>query len=91
MHPTFEEKVNQLFLVVIEQIRSHSTGPVNNPDTHLNQQSMGSLLATFSTMSVSIGIVMQNATTNQHNGQNIATASLAKCCQLIITLGAQAA
>jgi hypothetical protein len=52
---------------------------------------MGSLLATFSMMSVSIGIVMQNASTNQRNGQNIATASLAKCCELIITLGANAA
>jgi hypothetical protein len=52
---------------------------------------MDSLLATFSTMSVSIGIVMQNAATNQHNGQNIATASLTKCCQLIIILGSQGA
>jgi hypothetical protein len=51
---------------------------------------MGSLSATFNSMAVSIGIAMQNATTNQHNGQNIATASLAKCCQLIIEKGATA-
>lgn len=48
---------------------------------------MGSLSATFSMMSVSIGIAMQNATTNQHNGQNIATASLAACCQMILKKG----
>lgn len=51
---------------------------------------MGSLSATFSSMSVSIGIAMQNATTNQHNGQNIATTSMAMCCKLIITKGAKA-
>lgn len=49
---------------------------------------MGSLAATFSSMAVSIGIAMQNATTNQHNGQNIATTCLAQCCKLIIVKGA---
>lgn len=49
---------------------------------------MGSLAATFSSMAVSIGIAMQNATTNQHNGQNIATTCLAQCCKLIIIKGA---
>ncbi len=49
---------------------------------------MGSLAATFSSMAVSIGIAMQNATTNQHNGQNIATTCMAQCCKLIITKGA---
>ncbi|NCI49455.1 hypothetical protein GWC95_05940 [Sediminibacterium roseum] len=51
---------------------------------------MGSLSATFATMSASIGLVMQNAATNQHNCQNIATASMTKCCQLIIVLGMKA-
>lgn len=51
---------------------------------------MNSLSATFATMTQTIGLVMQNATTNQHNGQNISTASLSKCVQLIITLGMKA-
>gem|GEM_PF-3574496 len=52
---------------------------------------MNSLQETFQSMAVSIGIVMQNAATNQHNGQNIANACLAVCCKLIITKGAAAA
>jgi hypothetical protein len=48
---------------------------------------MDALKATFASMAVSIGIAMQNATTNQRNGQNIATSSLAVCCKLIIVKG----
>lgn len=61
-----------------------------NGDSQQSKQvkTMGSLAATFSSMAVSIGIAMQNATTNQHNGQNIATTCLAQCCKLIIVKGA---
>lgn len=45
---------------------------------------MNSLQATFSSMAVSIGIIMHNAATNQHNGQNIATVSMSVCCKLIL-------
>ncbi|MET0392572.1 MAG: RebB family R body protein [Chitinophagaceae bacterium] len=51
---------------------------------------MYSLQATFTTMAVSIGIAMQNASTNQHNGQNIANACLSMCCKMILTKGASA-
>lgn len=46
---------------------------------------MNSLQSTFASMAVSMGIAMQNATTNQHNGQNIANACLAVCCKLILS------
>ncbi len=45
---------------------------------------MNSLIATFSSMSVSIGIAMNNASTNQQNGQHIATATLSVCCKAIL-------
>lgn len=45
---------------------------------------MNSLQATFTSMSVSVGIAMNNASTNQHNGQNIANAALAVCCKAIL-------
>lgn len=46
---------------------------------------MNALQATFVSMSVSIGIAMHNATTNQNNGQMIATANMAMCCKLILS------
>ncbi len=46
---------------------------------------MNSLQMTFASMAASIGIAMHNATTNQRNGQLIATASTAQCCRLILS------
>jgi hypothetical protein len=46
---------------------------------------MNALQATFITMAASIGIAMQNASTNERNGQLIATAAMAKCCTLILS------
>ena len=45
------------------------------------------MLATFWTMAASIGIVMQNAATNQRNCQIIGTASLSVCTALIVKKG----
>lgn len=39
-------------------------------------------------MGNSISLLMQNATTNEHNGQLIATASTTQCCALMIAVGA---
>jgi len=50
-----------------------------------------SMTATFVTMASSIGIVMQNAATNERSGQQVANASLAVCCALIIQKGASSA
>lgn len=49
---------------------------------------MESLVSTFASMAVSIGIVMDNAATNQHNGQNIALSTTAVCCKLVVLKGA---
>jgi hypothetical protein len=46
---------------------------------------MNSLQITFVTMAASLGIAMQNASTNQRSGQIIATASLAQSCRLILS------
>jgi hypothetical protein len=48
---------------------------------------MNSLQATFASMAASLGIAMQNASTNQHNAQNIANACLSVCCRLILSKG----
>jgi hypothetical protein len=45
---------------------------------------MYSLALTFTSMASSIGIAMQNATTNQRSGQLIANASLVLSCKLIL-------
>ncbi|MBS1772055.1 MAG: RebB family R body protein [Bacteroidetes bacterium] len=45
---------------------------------------MNSLQLTFSSMAVSIGIAMDNASTNQHNCQNIANTAMASCCKMIL-------
>lgn len=50
---------------------------------------MYSLALTFTSMSSSIGIAMQNATTNQRSGQMIANASLAISCKMILSKGAK--
>lgn len=55
---------------------------------NLNTTHMNSMQAIFSSMSVSMGIAMHNASTNQHNGQNIANACLSVCCRLILSKGA---
>jgi hypothetical protein len=49
---------------------------------------MNALQYAFYAMGVSIGIAMNNASTNQHNGQNIANACLSVCCKLIISQAA---
>lgn len=38
-------------------------------------------------MADSLGLAMQNAVSAQHNGQVVATASVAATCALILTLG----
>ncbi len=51
---------------------------------------MNALLLTFTSMASSIGLAMQNATTNQRSGQIIANASLTISCKLILTAASKA-
>ena len=45
---------------------------------------MNSLQLTFTSMAASIGIAMDNATTNQQSCQNIANATVSVCCKAIL-------
>lgn len=50
---------------------------------------MNALQMTFVTMASSIGMAMQNASTNQRSGQIVANASLVLSCKLILSTAAK--
>lgn len=46
------------------------------------------MASTFVMMANSIGLLMENATVNQHNAQQVQIASVTQCCSLMIATGA---